>query len=78
MPAIPNKQILESTLLVARHRVELQHEQRNAKKTVKIVGADAAYAFGPWNSTFGRNGSGWTIGMWQLSERRADGWKISA
>ncbi|HEV3371002.1 MAG TPA: nuclear transport factor 2 family protein [Xanthobacteraceae bacterium] len=65
------------------NRVELQ-QQQNVKVTAKIdqiqaVGPDAAYALGPWTSTFGPNGGGRSGGMWlQLYERRADGWKISA
>src|SRR5579864_2340597 len=65
------------------NRVELQHQQ-NFKTTAKIdqvqaVGPDAAYAFGPWTSTFGPGGNQRSGGMWlQIYERRADGWKISA
>jgi ketosteroid isomerase-like protein len=82
-PAInPNGLVRNGTEYI--NRVELQHEQQNAKTTAKIdqvqaVGSDAAYALGPWTSTFGPNGGGRSGGMWlQLYERRADGWKISA
>jgi ketosteroid isomerase-like protein len=65
------------------NRIELQHQQ-NFNTTAKIdqvqaVGSDAAYALGPWSSTFGPNSGGRAGGMWlQVYERRADGWKISA
>jgi ketosteroid isomerase-like protein len=65
------------------NRIELQHQQ-NSVTTAKIdqvqaVGSDAAYAVGPWRSTFGPAGESQVGGMWlQLYERRGDTWKISA
>jgi ketosteroid isomerase-like protein len=65
------------------NRIEMQ-QQRNLATTAKIdqvqaVGSDAAYAVGPWRSTFGPAGESQVGGMWlQLYERRGDTWKISA
>lgn len=56
------------------NRIEFQHQQ-NFQTTAKIdqvqmIGRDAAYAVGPWISTFGANGASQARGMWlQVYER---------
>jgi ketosteroid isomerase-like protein len=63
------------------NRIEMQRQQ-NLKTTAKIdqvqgIGSDAAYALGPWSSTFGPGGGQQSRGMWvQVYERRGDAWKI--
>ena len=65
------------------NRIELQHQQ-NFQTTAKIdqvqvIGRDAAYAVGPWISTFGANSESQAHGMWlQVYERRGTVWRISA
>src|ERR1700674_407008 len=63
------------------NRTEMQRQQ-NVKTTAKIdqvqaIGSDAAYAVGPWSTTFGPGGGQQARGMWvQVYERRGDAWKI--
>jgi uncharacterized protein (TIGR02246 family) len=65
------------------NRIELQHQQ-NLQTTAKIdqvqaIGRDAAYAVGPWVSTYGANNESQAHGVWlQVYERKGAVWRISA
>jgi ketosteroid isomerase-like protein len=76
-PAINPNGVVRVTGQEYANRVQMQHQQ-NFNTTAMIdqiqaIGSDAAYALGPWTSTFGPNGGGRSGGLWlQLYERRAD------